>query len=344
MAGQRFMVGFDGLSLSTDLKYLIDTLKVGGIILFKRNVSSPEQIADLCASAQAHAAACGQPPLLIAIDQEGGQVARLGPPFSQFPGNPYMKNVRDADSFAEITAREIGEVGINMNMAPVLDVPPEQLESVMAGRAFGSDPEWISVMGKHVIKGLQQNGVMAVAKHFPGIGRTTLDSHLDLPTLETDKKTMAAMDLKPFHTAVACGVAGVMLSHIRYSAIDPQWPASLSAKIAGAWLRDELGYNGVVMTDDLDMGAVSKHYDVRTMVRQVAAADVDLALICHRSARMEEAFEEMLRIGSESLEMAERAHRSLERIMSLKKKYLEPISKRPISADLHVGRKFQSSE
>ena len=121
IAGQRLMVGFDGLSLSEDLKYLIDTLKVGGLILFKRNVSLPEQIADLCASAQAHAAACGQPPLFIAIDQEGGRVARLGPPFTQFPGNPSMNSVSDADSFAEITARELGRVGINMNMAPVLD-------------------------------------------------------------------------------------------------------------------------------------------------------------------------------------------------------------------------------
>jgi len=323
IAGQRLMVGFDGLSLSEDLKYLIDTLKVGGLILFKRNVSSPEQIKDLCASAQAHAAACNQPPLLIAIDQEGGQVARLGPPFTQFPGNPYMKSVSDADSFAETTARELCQVGINMNMAPVLDVPPEEMESIMAGRAFGSDPDWISEMGKHVISGLQQNGVMAVAKHFPGIGRTTLDSHLDLPSLDTDKKTLAATDLKPFQTAVAFGVAGVMLSHIRYSAIDPRWPASLSPEIAGAWLRDEIGYNGVVMTDDLDMGAVSRYYDIRTMTRQVVAADVDLALICHRGARMEEAYEEMLRISSEAPEMADLARRSLGRILNLKKKYLK---------------------
>ncbi len=323
MAGQRLMVGFDGLSLSEDLKYLIDTLKAGGLILFKQNVSSPEQVADLCTSAQAHAAACGQPPLLIAIDQEGGQVARLGPPFTQFPGNPSMESVSDADAFAEITARELGGVGINMDMAPVLDISPEQMESVMAGRAFRGDPDRVSEMGRHVIEGLQRNGVMAVAKHFPGIGRTTLDSHLDLPTLDTDKKILGGEDLKPFHTAVDCGVAGMMLSHIRYSAIDPEWPASLSPRIAGAWLRDELGYRGVVMTDDLDMGAVSKYYDIQTMIRQVAAADVDLALVCHRSARMEEAFEEMIRITSETTETADRARQSVGRIMDLKKKYLK---------------------
>ncbi len=322
VAGQRLMVGFDGLVLSDDVKYLIDTLKVGGLILFKRNISSPKQIASLCADAQAHADACGQPPLLIAIDQEGGQVARLGPPFTQFPGNPVMESISDADTFADVCARELSGVGINMNMAPVLDVCPEAGESIMSGRSFGSDPARVSEMGEHVIRGLQKSGIMAVAKHFPGIGRTTLDSHLDLPTLAAEKEILSAADIKPFLAAVSCGVAGVMLSHIRYSAIDAEWPASLSPNITRLWLREELGYNGVVMTDDLDMGAVIKHFDIRTVVRQVMAADVDIALICHRSQRMEEALDEMLRAFTESPEAAAEARRSAERILKLKKAYL----------------------
>lgn len=322
IAGQRLMVGFDGLTLSDDVRYLIDTLKVGGLILFKRNVSDPEQIAALCADAQAHARACGQPPLLVAIDQEGGQVARLGPPFTRFPGNPSMEGVSDADVFAETCARELSGVGINMNMAPVMDVAPDGMDSVMAGRVFKGDLNRVSEMGVRVIEGLQRCGIMAVAKHFPGIGRTTLDSHLDLPTLSTDKADLDSSDIVPFRAAASCGVAGIMLSHIRYCAIDPEWPASISPEIAGVWLREELGYNGVVMTDDLDMGAVSKYFDIRTAVRQVMAADVDIALICHRSSNMEMAFEEMLRICSESSEMMERALRSSERILNLKKRYL----------------------
>lgn len=322
VAGQRLMVGFDGLTLTDDLKYLIDTLKVGGIILFKRNVSSPEQIRALCEGAQAHARACGQPPLLVAIDQEGGQVARLGPPFTTFPGNPSMEGISDADSFAVTCARELSEVGINMNMAPVLDVAPQEGESIMAGRVFKGGADRVSEMGLRVIEGLQRGGVMAVAKHFPGIGRTTLDSHLDLPALSADKADLDGSDLVPFRAAVSFGVAGIMLSHIRYSAIDPQWPASLSSEIAGTWLRDELGYDGVVMTDDLDMGAVGKHFDIQTATRQVMAADVDIALICHRSHHMEDAFEEMLRVCSESSEMIERSRRSAERVLSLKHKYL----------------------
>jgi len=326
IAGQRLMVGFDGLSLSDDVRYLIDTLKVGGLILFKRNVSSPEQIASLCADAQAHARACGQPPLLIAIDQEGGQVARLGPPFTQFPGNPSMEGVPDADAFAETCARELSRVGINMNMAPVLDVAPGAGESIMTGRVFRGGPERVSEMGVRVIEGLQQKGVMAVAKHFPGIGRTTLDSHLDLPTLDADKADLDATDLVPFRAAVSSGVAGFMLSHIRYSAIDPEWPASLSPKIVRDWLREELGYDGVVMTDDLDMGAVNKHFDIQTAVRQVMAADVDIALICHRSPGMEAAFEEMMRVCWQSPETAKRSRRSVERILKLKEEYLSYTS------------------
>jgi beta-N-acetylhexosaminidase len=322
IAGQRLMVGFDGLTLSDDLKYLIDTLKVGGLILFKRNVSSPEQVGALCADAQAHARSCGQPPLFIAIDQEGGLVARLGPPFTQFPGNLSMEDISDADAFAETCARELSGVGINMNMAPVLDVAPEAGESIMAGRMFSGGPARVSEMGMRVIEGLQKKGVMAVAKHFPGIGRTTLDSHLDLPTLEADKADLDASDLVPFRSAVAGKVAGMMLSHIRYSAIDPQWPASLSPKIVRGWLRDELGYDGVVMTDDLDMGAVVKHFDIRTAARQVMAADVDIALVCHRGPGMEAVCEEMLCVCSKSPEMEKMGRRSIERILSLKKKCL----------------------
>ncbi|MBW2193699.1 MAG: glycoside hydrolase family 3 protein, partial [Deltaproteobacteria bacterium] len=147
LAGQRLMVGFDGTEFNPDLEFLIQDLKVGGIVLFKRNVSSPEQLKDLCESSQAYARSCGQPPLFISIDQEGGQVARLGEPFTRFTGNPGMKGAEDAIRFADITAKELGSVGINMNLAPVLDIAPEHGTRVMAGRAFGHDPARVSRMG-----------------------------------------------------------------------------------------------------------------------------------------------------------------------------------------------------
>jgi beta-N-acetylhexosaminidase len=231
LAGQRLMVGFDGTDFNPDLEFLIGTLQVGGLILFSRNLESPEQIRQLCRDCQEYAASCKLPPLFISIDQEGGTVARLKSPFTQFPGNPAMTHPDDAVHFARVTAAELKQIGINMNMAPVLDVAPQNVKSIMAERVFGSDPGWVSSMGMTVIDHLQRRGIMAVAKHFPGIGRTVLDSHMALPDLEIDAQTLADFDLIPFKDAIAGHVAGIMLSHIRYSGIDPVWPASLSPAV-----------------------------------------------------------------------------------------------------------------
>lgn len=322
MAGQRLMVGFDGTDLNTDVKYLIKSLHVGGLILFRRNIESPEQVRDLCLSSQEYAREFGEPALFIAIDQEGGTVARLKSPFTEFPGNAHMKGLQDAVEFARISARELREVGINMNMAPVLDVAVDPRTSIMKERAFGSDPEWVSKLGMAVIHHLQKGGVMSVAKHFPGIGRTTLDSHLDLPFLETNTRDLTAVDLAPFQEAIENKVAGMMLSHICYRFLDDQVPASLSKKIARDLLRLRLGYDGLVMTDDLDMGAIKKHHEVQTFMRQILAAEIDIALICRRSPDMEAAFEITRSFQSLSPTNRRLAEQSVRRIMALKKDYL----------------------
>jgi beta-N-acetylhexosaminidase len=322
MAGQRLMVGFDGTDLSTDVKFLIKNLHVGGLILFRRNIATPEQVRHLCLSSQEYARSCGEPALFIAIDQEGGTVARLKSPFTEFSGNAHMKGRQDAVTFARISARELRDVGINMNMAPVLDVAVDPRVSIMRERAFGSDPEWVSRLGMAVIYHLQEGGVMSVAKHFPGIGRTTLDSHLDLPFLETNAQDLTAIDLAPFREAIKNGVAGMMLSHICYRSLDDQRPASLSKKIARDLLRHRLGYEGVVMTDDLDMGAIKKHHDVQTSMQQILAAEIDIALICHRSPDMETAFETIRSFQSMSPTNRGACERSIRRILDLKGQYL----------------------
>ena len=319
MAGQRLMVGFDGTGFDEDLKFLIDTMKVGGIILFKRNLSDPAQIKTLCLSVQEYAASCGQPPLLISIDQEGGQVARLRKPFfTEFPGNPRMRDKADAIRFAEITAAELKDMGINMNMAPVMDIAPNET-SIMAQRSFGSDPEWVSELGITVIEHLQRNGVMAVAKHFPGIGRTILDSHFELPVCKLEMADLNEFDLLPFEAANRHGVAAMMLSHILYDKLDPDWPASLSVRIAKNLLRDRMGFDGVVITDDLDMGAIKKHYDIQTVVRQILSAEIDITLICHKGPDIESAFEEILNALRDSEKVRTQTGESLRRILALKK-------------------------
>lgn len=323
LVGQRLMVGFDGTGLTADLKFLIDTLSVGGLIFFACNLGSPAEIADLCAAAQQYAAACGKPPLLIAIDQEGGQVARLkAPMFTAFPGNPFLKDEADVDHFVDIVSRELRQIGVNMNMAPVLDVADPIENSIMAGRAFAGPTETVARLGCRMIDQFQQNRVMAVAKHFPGIGRTTTDSHLDQPELDADLALLKSSDLVPFYAAIDHDVAGVMLSHICYTGIDPTLPASLSVPIVKDLLRDAMGYDGVVMTDDLDMGAIAKHYPIETSIGHLFAADVDIALICHAGPDIQRAHDELLRLTVASDEGRSATLRSVERIMRLKERYL----------------------
>jgi beta-N-acetylhexosaminidase len=324
LVGQRLMVGFDGTRWNADLEFCIRDLAPGGLILFAANIETPGQVRRLCADAQKCAADTGLPPLIIAVDQEGGPVARLRPPaFPPFMGAAEMRGVADAEAFARLAADELGPIGINMNMAPVLDLNSPEVESVMQTRAFASDPETVTAMGLALIAGLQGRGIMAVAKHFPGIGRTTLDSHLERPDLDTDRATLLRADGAPFQAAIAQGVAALMLAHIRYTAIDPEWPASLSEKVVRNLLRREMGYDGVVMTDDLDMGAIVRHYPDALLLERILAAGVDIALICHSGPRRDRALGHLKKALDEA-GGPEEHHQSVTRILALKQRFCAP--------------------
>jgi beta-N-acetylhexosaminidase len=322
LAGQRLMVGFDGLEFGPDLAFLIEELCVGGVILFARNIAGPAQLEALCRDIQRHARRCGLPPLLVAIDQEGGPVTRLRPPFTQFSGPAGMTDEADAARFAAVTATELRAVGINMNLAPVLDVAPPDGPSVMIDRVFGGGPQRVAHLGGVVIAGLQRHGVMAVAKHFPGIGRTILDSHQHLPVLDVSAASLETCDLVPFRAAMARDVTGVMLSHILYPQLDPDWPASLSPAIARDLLRRRLGYAGLVLTDDLDMGAVAGRWPMDTCIRQIVEADVDMALICHRGPSMEAAAAELQRVLTHSPDRRQAGRVAVERILAAKARFV----------------------
>lgn len=322
LAGQRLMVGFEGTELNDDLKFLIAQRHIGGIILFSRNLESPKQIKRLCRSVQEFALACGLPPLFIAVDQEGGDVARLKEPFTQFPGNPAMKGTDDAIYFADISSKELIGIGVNMNMAPVLDIAPEKGDSIMSARVFGNHPDRVVKLGVTVIENIQKNGIMAIAKHFPGIGRTSIDSHIDLPVFEEDIHSLQAFDLIPFAAAIKKKVSGMMLSHILYNKIDPDWPASFSRKIAKELLRRQMGFDGVVITDDLDMGAVAKHYDLKTVIQQILLSDIDIVLICHKGPKIDFAFEEIVRHLKDQPALKSEGINSFNRIIDLKKRFL----------------------
>lgn len=323
LMGQRLMVGFDGTGWNADIEFCIRDLQPCGLILFSANIDTPEQVRRLCADAQKCAADQGLPPLIIAVDQEGGPVARLRPPaFPHFMGAAEMAGLDDAETFARLAARELNDIGINMDMAPVLDTADPGVDSVMLTRAFGPDPQSVTPMGLAVIEGLQQRGIMAVAKHFPGIGRTTLDSHLERPDLDTDLDTLLSVDCAPFQDAFAAKVAAVMLSHIRYTAIDPLWPASLSQRVVQDLLRDQMGYAGVVVTDDLDMGAIIRHYSDAALLERIVTAGVDIALICHSGTRRDNALNHLQSTLDKGPHAASHQE-SVARILGLKQRFIQ---------------------
>ena len=334
LVGQRLMVGFDGTQWNADLAFCIHKLMPGGLILFKINVDTPRQVRQLCADAQQCAADNGLPPLIIAVDQEGGPVARLRPPaFPHFKGATELNGPADADAFARLAADVLGPIGINMDMAPVLDLDCQAVESVMRSRAFGPDPQTVTPMGLAIIEGLQKRGIMAVGKHFPGIGRTTLDSHLERPDLETDRETLLKEECAPFQAAITKGVAAIMLAHLRYTALDPEWPASLSTKVVQDLLRDRMGFDGVVMTDDLDMGAIVRHYPDALLLERIIRAGVDIALICHKGPRRDQALDH-LKGALEKNPRSDEHQKSVGRILALKQRFLNCVSGSPSGKNL----------
>lgn len=320
IAGSRLMTGFNDTRLTASLEHFIKDFKIGGVILFRRNIENPKQLAKLCENIQECAKDNSLPPLFIAIDQEGGNVSRLGVPFTQFPkGAPGLVTVENTVEFAEITALELNACNINMDMAPVLDVAPKGFGSFMEKRALGATPESVAKLGLSMILSFQSNGIIPVGKHFPGIGRTIPDSHIELPVFDDTLDSLRAFDLIPFRDAIEAGLEAVMLAHILYTKLDDAYPASLSANIVKGLLREDMGFGGVVMTDDMDMGAIAKNYGYVEAVTKALAATVDIILICHESEKIEQAFNLLL---EDAENHPESAQESYERIMRLKDKYL----------------------
>lgn len=320
IAGSRLMTGFNDTTLTANLEHFIKDFKIGGVILFRRNIENPKQLAKLCENIQECAKDNGLPPLFISIDQEGGNVSRLGVPFTQFPkGAPGLVTVENTVEFAEITALELNACNINMDMAPVLDVAPKGFGSFMEKRVLGTTPESVAKLGLAMISSFQSNGIIPVGKHFPGIGRTIPDSHIELPVFEDTLESLRAFDLIPFQEAIQGGLEAIMLSHILYTKLDAAYPASLSASIVKRLLREGMGFNGVVMTDDMDMGAIVENYGYVEAVTKALDATVDIILVCHESEKIEQTFNLLLEDTENNKESAEESYA---RIMRLKDKYL----------------------
>ena len=287
--GQLFMVGLPGFVLDDSTRRLIEEFRINNFIYFKRNVESPEQLKKLSEDLHKACIQNNLGPPLIAIDQEGGSVTRLAPPFTQFPDARVLAESENPENalgdFARVCSRELRDIGVNYNLAPVLDVCDAGKEYFMEKRSLGGDPEVVGKLGTHVIKEMQAKGIAACAKHFPGLGAAVVDPHLELPYVAKTEPLIRTQDILPFQQAVAAGVASIMTSHTIYHHLDPGNPATLSRKILTDLLRNELGYDGVIITDDLEMGAIEKEGDLGEAALQAFAAGADLLLICQSHER-----------------------------------------------------------
>ena len=327
MIGQLFMFGMPGTELDEETRRRIREIQPGGVILFSRNVSDPVQLVALCRDLQETSLKAHGTPLFLAVDQEGGRVARLRAPFTEFQGNEAIGGSGDpdaeAETFARITAREMKVVGLNMDLAPVMDVGRKDVEKHLRGRTFGQDPALVARLGSIVIRTLQAEGIMAVAKHFPGLGRTSRDPHHHLPEILVDASELEEVNLVPFRAAIREGVSGVMTSHAVYSCLDPEMPATMSRAVLGGLLRQELAYEGLVITDDLEMGAIAGGWGVTHGAAEAFDAGADILLICENQALVDEALGEIRgRLLRGDIPM-ERLHRSVERINRARSRFLQ---------------------
>ena len=287
--GQLLMVGLPGPEMEETARWLIQELQVGGIILFRRNIIDLEQVAALVRSCQEAAVAASGYPLWVAVDQEGGPVQRLRHPFPEVPAARSLGAGAQPEAVAA-AARQVGAalraLGITMNLAPVLDVPRSP-DCPLWERGYSSNPQEVAALGLAAIRGYLAGGVLPVAKHFPGLGSTRLDSHLDLPTAAPGPEERQR-DLLPFQQAIAAGVPGLMVAHL----VVPEWdelPASLSAVAVTQMLRQRLGFTGLICTDDLEMGAIRRRWSMAQAATLAAAAGHDLLLICEQPHHVEEA-------------------------------------------------------
>ena len=283
--GQLLIGSLPGTSIPTEMRSLAREFQLGGVILFARNIEAPEQVAELSHDVQALAP---DTPLWVSIDQEGGRVARLRAPFTEWPPMAVLGRCGDpevASRFAAALAAELKAVGISLNYAPVLDIHTNPENPVIGDRALAVDAAMVGTLGAAIVRGLQDNGVAACGKHFPGHGDTSVDSHDALPIVEHPPDRIRRVECVPFRDAIRADVAFIMTAHLLVPSFDEDAPATLSRRIVTNLLREELGFDGVILSDDLDMEALARTCAVPEAAVQAIAAGCDGVLVCRARAQ-----------------------------------------------------------
>lgn len=328
LAGQLLVAGLEGTAPGDDARAVIEELHVGGVILFSKNVESASQLAAFTNSLKELNRAAGNEPLFLCVDEEGGSVSRMPPEVTDLPAafdGPYG-GIR-----GEVLAAECAAFGFNLDFAPVLDVWSNPDNTVIGKRAFHTDFLEVTIAGTGCAYAMMDAGIIPAVKHFPGHGDTAADSHESLPVVDKTRQELEDAELMPFRFAIEGGnwkaqkhdpVPAVMVGHILMKQIDPQLPASLSPQVVDGLLRRELGFDGVVFTDDLTMGAVSQNYDISEAVVLSLQAGCDMALVCHGEENVRAAHAAILAALEEGTLTRQRLEESAYRILSLKAAYV----------------------
>jgi beta-N-acetylhexosaminidase len=330
--GQLLIAGFNGQRIPPELRSLAREFSLGGVIFFARNVVDPEQVAELSFEASQ---LVPDLPVWVSVDQEGGRVARLKAPFTEWP--PMITLGRSGDTglavrFARALAQELKAVGVTLDYAPVLDILTNPNNPVIGDRALGEHAHEVARLGAAVIRTLQAEGIAACGKHFPGHGDTSTDSHFELPLVEHPPDRLRHVEFQPFRAAIEADVATIMTAHVLVPALDEERPASLSKRIVGEMLRDELHYDGVILTDDLDMKAVAGRYEVAAAAVQAVEAGCDGVLICSGDHDTQAAAVEALvhAVEEDRLRLT-RVEDALKRQRRAKERFLAaPVTARPL--------------
>ena len=315
--GQLLMIGIHGKTLNDDAKFMLNEYRVGGIILFDRNMESKDQVKSLITDINKTGKSAGLTPLFIGIDQEGGAVARMEDQLIKVsPAEEVGKeSVEQAASLAKQVGTELKGLGFNINFAPVADL------GLTYGRSFSTNPDEVVRYASAIGKSYEEAGLWYSYKHFPGIGKTDVDLHADTSVVPVPKETLLNEDTKVFVDLIKQSkpnTYAIMVSHAMYPQIDPDHPSSLSKAIITDWLRKDMGYNGVVVTDDMDMGALAKHYTFGDMAVQSILAGSDILLVCHEYEHMQEAYNGLMKAVKDGRISKERLDESVKRILLMK--------------------------
>ena len=321
-----FMIGVQGEALSRDERLIIEQYSFGSFILFAHNCCEPRQILSLCRALWETGT---ELPPFIAIDQEGGRVHRLPQPFTHFPPAAALGRTGSAELAYKVglaTALELSAVGINLNFAPVLDVHSNPSNPVIGDRSFGERGDEVIRFAWPYAQGLRDGGIIPCGKHFPGHGDTDEDSHLALPIVEKSVAELKAVELPPFLHACRQGIETLMTAHVRYRALDQEFPATLSEKIVTGLLRQDLGYDGVVFGDDIEMKAISANYGDEEAVERAVRAGIDVILYCHDLSRAARACEHFVAEAERDPALHARVEESYRRITQLKNNRLRSFT------------------